>query len=125
MHSTFSVLAAKDIPSIQLDNAIKFVAAYGIEGEYIPKSNPLQNPQLNLNYPDRFPGQKWLSYREMYPGAWDVNLVSFICSLEQYEGQTVPVRITGTQALKREILSLMGLVDDQARKLEEIRKLTN
>ncbi len=125
VHSTFGVLAAKNIPSNQLDDAIQFVAAYGIEGEYIPKSSPLQNPQLNLNYPDRFPGQKWLSYREMYPGTWDVNLLGFICALEQYEGQTVPLKVTGTQALKREVMSLMGLVDDKARKLEEIKQLVN
>lgn len=125
VHSAFDVLAAKDIPADQLDNARNFIAAYAIEGEYIPKINPFPSAQLSLHYHERFPGKDYLSYREMYPGTWDVNLLGLICNLEQYEGRVVPLQVSGTRVLKRELMSLMLMVDEQARKLAEIKRLAN
>lgn len=125
VHSTFRVLAAKDIPSTQLDQAIKYVAAYEIEGEYIPKSAPVSTlPQLTLKYRDIYNGKKWLDYSDMYNQTWLVHLVNLVCQLEPYEGKTVPVNIEGIGVLKKEVMSLMALVDDQARKLQEIGRIS-
>jgi hypothetical protein len=125
VHSNFGVLAAKNIPSTQLDNVIKFVAAYEIEGEYLPKETPLSNlPRLSLKYRDIYNGKKWLDYSDMYDQTWLVHLVNLVCQLEPYEGQTVPVNIQGVGVLKKEVLSLMALVDDQARRLTEINRIS-
>jgi prophage antirepressor-like protein len=37
VHKAFSVVTAEDIPAAQLDSARNFVAAYSIEGEWLPK----------------------------------------------------------------------------------------
>lgn len=125
LHVAFDVKKGADLPVEQLDGARQFIAAYAIEGEYLPKSDPVPVPLLKLNYPDRFPEQKWLQYRDMYPGTWDVNILGLMCNLEQYEGQTVPLQITGTQVLKREVMSLMSTVDIMARKLGDIQNLAH
>lgn len=96
-----------------------------LEGEYIAaSSSKLPTPELTLNYPDRFQGKDYLSHSELYPGTWDVNLLGLICNLELYEGRAVPVQVSGLKVLKRELMSLLLLVDTQARKLHEINKLT-
>lgn len=124
LHVAFDVKKGADLPAEQLDSARQFIAAYAIEGEYLPKSDPLPVPLLSLNYPDRFPEQKWLQYRDIFPGTWDVNILGFMCNLEQYEGQTVPLQVTGTRVLKREVMSLMSTVDIMARKLGDIQNLS-
>lgn len=123
LHLAFNVRRGADLPAEQMDGARQFIAAYAIEGEYIPRSDSTPAPQLNLNYSDRFPGQQWLLYRDMFPGTWDVNILGFMCNLEQYEGQTVPLKVTGTQVLKREVMSMMSAVDIMARKLSDIQGL--
>lgn len=125
LHVAFGVKKGADLPVEQMDSARQFIAAYAIEGEYLPKSDPTPVPQLNLNYYDHFPGQKWLLYRDMFPGLWDVNILGFMCNLEQYEGKTVPLTVTGTHVLKREVMSLMSTVDTMARKLGDIQNLAH
>ncbi|MNZ57950.1 hypothetical protein D3C78_759460 [compost metagenome] len=39
VHGAFSVRSAEDIPADQLDAARNFVAAYAIEGEFLPKKD--------------------------------------------------------------------------------------
>lgn len=124
LHVAFGVSKGADLPAEQMDSARQFIAAYAIEGEYLPKSDPTPVPQLNLNYYDHFPGQKWLLYRDMFPGLWDVNILGFMCNLEQYEGKTVPLTVTGTHVLKREVMSLMSTVDTMARRLDDIHNLS-
>lgn len=96
-----------------------------LEGEYIAaSSSKLVSPELALNYTDRFQGKDYLSHGELYPGTWDVSLLGLICNLEQYEGRAVPLQVSGTKVLKRELMSLLLLVDMQSRKLDEIKRLT-
>lgn len=50
VHKAFSVVSAEDIPAAKLDAACNFIAAYAIEGEWLPKEeNPAQ--QLDIHYP--------------------------------------------------------------------------
>lgn len=39
VHKAFSVVTAEDIPADQLDSARNFIAAYALEGEWLPKDN--------------------------------------------------------------------------------------
>lgn len=41
VHKAFSVVSAEDIPASQLDAARNFIAAYAIEGEWLPKKDDL------------------------------------------------------------------------------------
>ena len=50
VHKAFSVVSAEDIPAAKLDAACNFIAAYAIEGEWLPKEEkPAQ--QLDIHYP--------------------------------------------------------------------------
>lgn len=42
VHKAFSVVSAQDIPAEQLDAARNFVAAYSLEGQYLPKPQDAQ-----------------------------------------------------------------------------------
>ena len=46
VHKAFSVVSAQDIPADQLDSARNFIAAYAIEGEWLPKEEmtPVKHP---------------------------------------------------------------------------------
>jgi len=48
LHAAFNVRSAEDIPAAQLDSARTFIAAYTLEGEYLPKA---VTELPDLNYP--------------------------------------------------------------------------
>lgn len=50
VHKAFSVVSAEDIPASQLDAARNFIAAYAIEGEWLPKEEK-SNQQLDIHFP--------------------------------------------------------------------------
>lgn len=49
-HAAFGVRSAADIPADQLDSARNFIAAYAIEGEWLPKQDA-QPSKLNIHQP--------------------------------------------------------------------------
>jgi hypothetical protein len=50
VHAAFNVRSAEDIPADQLDSARNFIAAYALEGEWLPKAEkPMQ--RLDIHYP--------------------------------------------------------------------------
>lgn len=51
VHKAFSVVSAQDIPAEQLDSARNFIAAYSLDGEWLPKEKPSERftDWLNLN----------------------------------------------------------------------------
>lgn len=50
-HAAFGVRSAADIPAEQLDSARNFIAAYALEGEWLPKQEPEQPRRLNIHFP--------------------------------------------------------------------------
>jgi len=44
LHAAYGVRSAEDIPADQLDSARTFVAAYAIDGEYLPANDPNMTP---------------------------------------------------------------------------------
>ncbi|MFV2946943.1 MULTISPECIES: BRO-N domain-containing protein [Pseudomonas] len=50
-HAAFGVRSAADIPANQLDAARNFIAAYALEGEWLPKREPEQPQRLNIHFP--------------------------------------------------------------------------
>jgi hypothetical protein len=44
LHAAYGVRSAEDIPADQLDSARTFVAAYAIDGEYLPANDPSMTP---------------------------------------------------------------------------------
>ncbi|MFK0087582.1 Bro-N domain-containing protein [Pseudomonas sp. NPDC090755] len=50
-HAAFGVRSAADIPAEQLDSARNFIAAYALEGEWLPKQEPKQPRRLNIHFP--------------------------------------------------------------------------
>jgi phage anti-repressor protein len=50
VHKAFSVVTAEDIPASSLDAARNFIAAYAIEGEWLPKEEK-PNQQLDIHFP--------------------------------------------------------------------------
>jgi hypothetical protein len=57
--------------------------------------------------------------------ATHLNLTHIGSVMDQHEGNAVLLKINGIKVLKREILSMILLVNMQARKLEEIKMLEN
>ena len=51
IHAAFGVRSAADIPADQLDSARNFIAAYALEGEWMPKREPEQPQRLNIHFP--------------------------------------------------------------------------
>nr|WP_277425519.1 phage antirepressor N-terminal domain-containing protein [Pseudomonas chlororaphis] len=51
VHKAFSVVSAQDIPAEQLDAARNFVAAYSLDGQYLPKQ---ADTQFNVNRNGRY-----------------------------------------------------------------------
>ena len=47
VHKAFSVVSAQDIPADKLDSARNFIAAYSVEGEWLPKSKSSNQAALN------------------------------------------------------------------------------
>ncbi|WP_089167829.1 phage antirepressor N-terminal domain-containing protein [Azotobacter chroococcum] len=64
-HAAFGVRSAADIPAVQLDAARNFIAAYAIEGEFLPKQEASAiSPRLDIHYPaecldGRRPGMRY------------------------------------------------------------------
>lgn len=56
LHAAFGVRSAQDIPAEQLDSARNFVAAYALEGEWLPSQQP-EGQLLDINWP----AQRWIN----------------------------------------------------------------
>lgn len=51
LHKAFSVVRGEDIPAEKLESAMNFVAAYALEGQYLPRQ---AEPQFNVNRDGRY-----------------------------------------------------------------------
>ena len=85
-HAAFGVRSAADIPADQLDAARNFIAAYALEGEWLPKQPaPAPAQQLDIHYPvdylsGRRPGMQYPC--DQNSDFLDVSLLDLI---EQFE----------------------------------------
>lgn len=51
IHAAFGVRSAADIPADQLDSARNFIAAYALDGEWLPKHEPEKTQRLSIHFP--------------------------------------------------------------------------
>lgn len=74
VHKAFSVVSAEDIPAAKLDAACNFIAAYAIEGEWLPKEEkPAQ--QLDIHYPiEEWKARNPNQFRQDDPASTDLRV---------------------------------------------------
>lgn len=121
LHAAFGVRSAEDIPASQLDSARQFVAAYAIEGEYIP-CNKIPNVRaLYLHYPAR--GNNWrYDFNDLHNCGWNCKLLDFINLLNDNRDQVLNVVIEDVSDLKKELITLMHIAESSRYQLDKIKQ---
>lgn len=125
LHAAFGVRSAQDIPADQLDSARNFVAAYSLEGEWLPKTDPVSS----YHYPaewlaDRNPQAPGLQIKErsgrraVHLGLASLMTSSFkspiwdLIKLHKASGDNV-------EALELEIKAYRHIIETQANILDD------
>lgn len=134
LHAAFGVRSAQDIPAEQLDSARNFVAAYALEGEWIPLQQP-EAKLLDINWP----AQRWinetnLGTRDKMTFAQGKGNINIMASMLIEQGRVKPTQSVlkhleqqgyNVEACKLELAALVHHLSDAHEMLANYRRMAS